>query len=120
EYHARPPHQRVPPLLLSGDRHFARIGLWLRRHHPDSLLITDDIIAEIVREHTPDKTPAMVNLLWEEGRSTVPGLARDRARLRASAITLLAALLAGTDRGVPPSADRRLVAPGRVEPLAST
>jgi Transcriptional regulators len=120
EYHARPPHQRVPPLLLSGDRHFARIGLWLRRHHPDSLLITDDIIAEIVREHIPDKTPAMVNLLWEEGRSTVPGLARDRVRIGASAINMLATMLARNERGVPSSAELLLVAPRWVEPLAST
>lgn len=111
EYHLGPTKGRVPPLVLDGTRDEELLAPWLSRHRPDSLLVTNDTTPLIVHALGLQNPPAMVNLLWEAGRSTVPGVARDRVRIGGAAVNMVAAMLARNERGVPASAELLLISP---------
>lgn len=116
EYHLVPKEERVPPLVLDGAREAPElIAAWLRRHRADSLLVSDDRTVAHVRALGLTKPPVIVNLMWEAGRSSVAGVARDRVRIGAAAVNMVAAMLARNERGVPASAELLLVSPRWME-----
>ncbi len=111
EYHTSPVKERVPPLVLRGIGQVHLLEPWVRRYRPDSLLVTSHFVPPYLRGLGLKNPPAIAHLMWEPDHSSVPGLARDRLRIGASAVNMVAAMLARNERGVPDSAELLLVSP---------
>lgn len=107
----QPPGAGVPPLTLDDTDDAPVLEEWLHANTPEAVLVCNHHTARSIQALRPRHAPVIAHLIREATDASFAGVVRDRIRIGAEAVNLVAAQLARNERGPAAFPNRLLVEP---------